>query len=480
VVALEQVDNGLELLRVGAHDTQLIVVIAGKPHGGEHLGHGDQTALELGPVDPLAQPDVAQQRQPTPERRWVEVGVVAPDHSFAAQPPDPLGHGVGGQPYRSAEILVRRAGVGEKECYELPVNRVHESRVTFVGLRAKFPRNPRQIRRTCQELRDTFGPKVARVMTVVVVLLRLTLTPLTVLVASLVQQRLGPTVGGRVIGLPLTTGPFLLLLCLGSGVDVAANSAAGVVAGQLAVVGFCLGYGHVALRRSGGIRPSVPGRAGTNRWVALAAALAAAVAGTAVSALVPTTVVLVLLVLATISIGLATWPTAAGPPPPPRVQRSWEIPVRMGVSGTLVASLLGLAPVLGPHVAGVLATMPVILTVLAPATHRREGPAAAAALVRGALGSMPSSVVFVAVLGETLVPLGTAAAFAVAAVALVLTDLTVITATAVIGIRTRRSTAVPVPPASTLGPQRWFRAAARTAGVAVPALDPAPVAERME
>src|SRR5262249_59870588 len=92
------------------------------------------------------------------------------------------------------------------------------------------------------------------------------------------------------------------------------------------------------------------------------------------------------------------------------------------VSGTLVASLLGAARVLGTHLAGILATTPVILTVLSPATHRADGPSSAAALTRGALASMPASVVFVAVLSYTLLPFGAWAAFGLALVALVLLD----------------------------------------------------------
>jgi hypothetical protein len=94
----------------------------------------------------------------------------------------------------------------------------------------------------------------------------------------------------------------------------------------------------------------------------------------------------------------------------------------MAISGTLVASLLGAARVLGTHLAGVLSTMPVILTVLSPATHRADGPTSAAALTRGALTSMPASVVFVAALSYTLVPFGPWAAFGLALVGLVLVD----------------------------------------------------------
>ncbi len=292
--------------------------------------------------------------------------------------------------------------------------------------------------------------------------LRLALTPCTVLLATLVQRRLGPALGGRVVGLPLTTGPFLLLLSLGPGPGGAAHAAAGVVAGQLSVVGFCVAYGQLA----DGRRP----------WVALTGALAGAAAGTGISALIPMTGLLVVLVLATIAVGLLTWPTVDGPPPPARAERLWETPVRMAVSGTLVACLLGLAQVLGPHLAGLLSTMPVLLTVLASATHRGDGPAAAIALVRGALASMPASVLFVAVLAGTLVPLGTGGAFGLALGALVVTDLAVSTAT---GLRRRRSTPVLVRRGSMPATLRRSHAGGRTARSATRAPAPPRRAETM-
>jgi hypothetical protein len=142
-----------------------------------------------------------------------------------------------------------------------------------------------------------------------------------VLLASLVQRRLGPALGGRVVGLPLTTGPFLLLLCLGPGPIAAAHAADGVIAGQLSVVGFCVAYGHLAMRS----RP----------WVALTCALAAAAAGAGASALIPITWLLVLVVLIAIATGLATWPAANGRPPRPAhaapmgdAASGWSCPAR--------------------------------------------------------------------------------------------------------------------------------------------------------
>jgi hypothetical protein len=243
---------------------------------------------------------------------------------------------------------------------------------------------------------------------VIVAVLRLALTPCTVLLASLVQRRLGPTIGGRVVGWPLTTGPFILLLALQSGTAVATRGAEGTIAGQLSVVGFCLAYGH--LSRVVGPAP------------ALAGAFAAVGVGVGVCALIANLWVVVLIVLAAIGLGLATWPVSDTAARPARTPRPWETPVRMAVSGALVASLLGLARVLGPHFAGVLATMPVILTVLAPTTHHHDGAAAARDLIRGALASMLSSVVFVAVLAAALVPVGLAGAFGLAVLALLVTD----------------------------------------------------------
>lgn len=47
-----------------------------------------------------------------------------------------------------------------------------------------------------------------------VLLLKLTLAPLLVALATLVARRWGPKVGGIVVGLPLSTGPIFLFLAI--------------------------------------------------------------------------------------------------------------------------------------------------------------------------------------------------------------------------------------------------------------------------
>ena len=62
-------------------------------------------------------------------------------------------------------------------------------------------------------------------------LLRVTLAPALVLLVSLAQKRWGHTLGGRLVGLPLTTGPLLVLITLMSGTEATAIAAHGVVGG---------------------------------------------------------------------------------------------------------------------------------------------------------------------------------------------------------------------------------------------------------
>jgi hypothetical protein len=242
-----------------------------------------------------------------------------------------------------------------------------------------------------------------------VLLLKLAIAPTAVLLASLVARRLGPTLGGRLIGLPLTTGPFLLLLALGPGDRAAAKAAVGTVAGEIAVVAFCVGYAY--LSRSLRWPHAVAGS------LVLAAVGAVTLGGAGLPAWLSAVTVLTAIV-----IGLLTWPATPTAGLPIRAPGRWETPVRMATTGAVVASLGAASVVLGPYVAGVLATWPVILSVMAPTTQRCAGPAAAGHLVHGSVASMAGTVAFVATLSYALVPFGTLRAFLLAATMLLLID----------------------------------------------------------
>jgi len=239
--------------------------------------------------------------------------------------------------------------------------------------------------------------------------LKLTLAPIIVLVAALAQRRLGPRLGGRIVGFPLTTGPFLAVVSLQYGTAAAARAAAGVIAGQMVVVGFCLGYAHLAAR----VRPL---------WALAGALVIGALAGTAVSAVHPpllaTGAVLVAVIL-----GLYTWPGFQAPARPARPDTVGAVAVRMAVVGGLVAGLTAAARVVGPYLAGTLSSMPVVLSVVVRATHRTDGPAAATDVVRGALVSICSAVIFITVVAYTVDAMDAVLAFALAGVALFVTSL---------------------------------------------------------
>lgn len=240
-----------------------------------------------------------------------------------------------------------------------------------------------------------------------VLALRFALAPLVILIVTLVQRRFGHGSGGRIIGLPLTTGPFLVLVALTDGAEAASVAAAGVVAGQVSVILFCTAYAHLA------------------RWArwyaALVLALAVALSGVLVVRGVHTAWLALLVVYGVIGVALATWPRDVDDRVAPVGARRWDLPVRMATAALVVGTVTALARVLGPFVAGLLSTAPVILSMMAPLTHRGHGVDATSAFLRGTVWSMPGTILFAAVVAMTVVPLG-ALAFVLGLVALVLLD----------------------------------------------------------
>jgi len=101
--------------------------------------------------------------------------------------------------------------------------------------------------------------------------------------------------------------------------------------------------------------------------------------------------------------------TAPGSAPAAR-----ELAARAALTGGLVAGLSIAAPVVGPSLAGLLASVPLVIAVVAPAIHARAGVASARTLLRGTLAVVPGTAAFAAVVAAALVALGAAAAFGLA------------------------------------------------------------------
>lgn len=242
----------------------------------------------------------------------------------------------------------------------------------------------------------------------VVILLRIGLTPLAFALVSRAQTRFGDWIGGRLIGLPLTTGPFLLTVCMTTSRLTAAHAAAGVTSGQMAVVVFCSGYAWTARR----LRPPA----------ATAASLALALAAVATLSSFAGTWSAATAVWVTIAASLTLWPWARQQPPAATgdraggnrpesdgnaalddaTRRPTPIFQRALISTCVVATMSTLVPILGARPAGVLSSAPILLSIILPGTHRQSGAAGAAVLARGTIVSMAGTVAFSAVLASSL------------------------------------------------------------------------------
>jgi hypothetical protein len=239
--------------------------------------------------------------------------------------------------------------------------------------------------------------------------LKLVLTPALIGLASLAGRRWGPAVSGWLVGLPFTSGPVAFFLVLGRGTTFAAAASLGTLAGSLSDIAFCLAYAWLALRWSW------PG-------TVLAGCLAFLAATAALRFVVLPAAPLYLIVVAALLGALRLMPAVAKRASsvavsPPR----WDLPARMVVATVFLILLTGASAALGPHLTGLLSPFPLYAVILAGFAHHRQGPAAAAGVLRGLLLGLFAFASFFLVLATLLVPVGAAAAFAVAiAVALAL------------------------------------------------------------
>jgi hypothetical protein len=239
---------------------------------------------------------------------------------------------------------------------------------------------------------------------VVVVLLKVSLAPLLIGTATLVARRWGPSIGGLLVSLPLTSGPVLLFLALDQGTSFAATAALGSLAGMASVAGWGLAYARIG------------GRAGP--IVGLLAAYAAfAAIGLAVQPVLGAPVAAELAVVFA-AIVVALWLLPGGTAETvPAAPAWWDVPARMIVVTVIVLSLTALAPSLGPHTSGLAATAPVYVSVLSVFTHVEAGPRAAANVIRGLLVGLFGTAIFLVVVNLAVEPVGILPAFGMAILA---------------------------------------------------------------
>lgn len=231
--------------------------------------------------------------------------------------------------------------------------------------------------------------------------LKLVLTPVLVGAASLAGRRWGSEVGGWLVGIPFTSGPIAFFLALNPGPRFAAATAVGILAGVASQAAFCLAYAWAA--RHQGWAPSL-----------LAATAAFLVATALLNLMVWPSPLLFVAVIAALIVAIRLMPDRGAGTTVQIDYPRWDIPARMFVATAFVVALTAAAPLLGPHLAGLLAPFPLYATVLATFAQRIGGPAPAIGVLRGLLLGLFSFAGFFLTLAELLPGQGIAIAFAAA------------------------------------------------------------------
>jgi hypothetical protein len=226
--------------------------------------------------------------------------------------------------------------------------------------------------------------------------LKLTLAPGLVAATTLAGRRWGPRMAGWLGGLPVVVAPILLALALEHGRRFATHAAEGALVGLLSLTLFVLAYGWCA------------------RWVGwpLAALIGWAAFGVSTFALdhVDFANWLALgLVCASFAAAAALLPRAPAEAAAPAPR--FDLLLRAAATAALVLLLTGLAGALGARLSGLLASFPVLATVLAAFTHAQEGPAAVAELLRGFATGLVAFAVFCFAVAELLPSHGIAVTF---------------------------------------------------------------------
>jgi hypothetical protein len=222
-------------------------------------------------------------------------------------------------------------------------------------------------------------------------LFKLTVTPLLIIGATLLQRRFGGAIGGMIVGLPVTSAPLSIFLALQHGSAFAAAAAVGTVLGLIGTAVFCLAYARAAR----GLR-----------WP-LALAFACLASGLAFALLqrLPQRPDVAAALAFPALLGIAVGMGRAGAVPAlPHVW--WDLPTRAAFALAAVLGITAAAPFLGPTWSGMLATLPILSAVMGGFTHRHAGAEAARALLRGVVVGSLGAAAFNLVVALALAPWG--------------------------------------------------------------------------
>lgn len=232
---------------------------------------------------------------------------------------------------------------------------------------------------------------------VTLLLAKLLSAPSFVVGISLIGRRFGPAIAGFIAALPLVAGPILALLVAEQGLAFGARAALAGAVGAAPTMVFALAYAHAARHST---------------WpIALSCSYLAYFASAALFFFLPTTwFTAIAAPLFTWALTLRAFPRTSATTIAVK-SSSWDLPIRVVATLTLVLLITSLARVIGPERSGLLTPFPIATAVLAAFTHREGGPQMTAVLLRSLVRGLLSFVAFFIMIGLVLPQAGAVTAF---------------------------------------------------------------------
>jgi hypothetical protein len=235
--------------------------------------------------------------------------------------------------------------------------------------------------------------------------IKLVSVPIFILTISVIAHKWGPSIGGIILGLPLTSGPVLFFLALEQGTNFAAASALGTLIGLISLSVSCIVFSWLSFRL--GWLASLIGCCVTFFTMTLTLNF---ISSPGVLSFVGVVAFLVLICL--------IFPSGVSASCSREFPR-WEIPVRMIAATGLVLLITGAASILGPHLSGLLTPFPVYATIMGLFILKSEGPEVSALFLRGVMIGCLTTSVFLFLIASFIVSLGLIGIFGLAVVVVI-------------------------------------------------------------
>jgi hypothetical protein len=216
------------------------------------------------------------------------------------------------------------------------------------------------------------SPEIAFLLTLA---LRMAITAVFVVSASIITERSGPVIGALVATLPISAGPSYVFLALDHDADFIAEGALASLPINAATIFLGLTYVVLAQRRSALV--SCLGAVAV--WITLAAIIRS-VQWTLAAGLIANAIAFAICVPLLRRYRHVKMPL---------ITRRWyDIPLRASLVATLVATVVTLSGWVGPKISGIIALFPVVFTSMMLILHPRIGGPPTAAVIANSAGGL--------------------------------------------------------------------------------------------